>query len=369
MTSTPTGRNVPRFWKWVAVAIGTVVVLALGVCAFFRLTFDSNYVSSNIVDFHPTTFPAKADRTFFYSIGDELKYSDEITPAAPTLLRGHIGNFLVSPDGKRIAAVANGALYVISPEENSFKQVTNVDSIYREPKPIGRGFFRDDGFQWSEDSNVLFLMKDEYYESKGSQLFSQKGELWRYDLASEKLQTVLKPFPAFTYFFGKRGVYFSVPTEKGDERLRYFDGQTVIDIGDVGAYDIPRQQLMPGDSAFFSFTTLHDNPLFSSGVGLIESQDKGPQDLLIGDKLYLSFTLGEGMKGPHYCSNLYNSAFLPGGRYFLLNVGCGNFDGQLLIDRDTGRYQQMPKDTRVYLALTTNDIPHYRISCGGIMPN
>lgn len=31
--------------------------------------------------------------------------------------------------------------------------------------------------------------------------------------------------------------------------------------------------------------------------------------------------------------------------------------------------EQLPKDTRVYVALTTKDIPHYRISCGGIMAN
>jgi len=50
-------------------------------------------------------------------------------------------------------------------------------------------------------------------------------------------------------------------------------------------------------------------------------------------------------------------------------VGCGNYEGELLIDNQTGKYEQLPKDTRVYLALTTDDVSHYRISCGGIMPN
>ena len=92
-----------------------------------------------------------------------------------------------------------------------------------------------------------------------------------------------------------------------------------------------------------------------------------PETLVIGDRPYLSFTQGEGMKGPFYCSNLHNSVFLPGGRYFMLNVSCDNCEGQLLIDTQTGKYEQLPKDTRVYLALTTDDIPNYRISCGGIM--
>jgi hypothetical protein len=356
-----------RFWKWVFISIGVVIVLVAGAFAFLWFTFESNYVPSNIVDFHPTTFPAKAESAFFYSIGDELKYSDEITTAAPTLLRGRITDFLVSPDKKQIAVVTNGVLYIVIPGESSVKQVTHVDSIYRKPKPIGQSFFRDQEFQWSKDSTSLYLVKDQFYESKGSQLFSEKGELWRYDLASGKLQLLLKPFPACDYFLGKAGVYFSVATEKGDLRLRYFDGRTVTDIGDVGAYDIPKKSLMPGDSAFFSFNTRDNNRLFSSGVGLKEPQENGPAELLIDDKSYLSFTKGEGMKGPFYCSNVYNSVFLPGGRYFLLNANCGNFDGQLLIDRETANYEQMPKDTRVYLGITTEEVPYFRISCGGIM--
>jgi hypothetical protein len=355
-----------RLWKWVFISLGVVIVLLAGAFAFLWFTLDSNYVPSNIVDFHPTTFPAKADNAFFYSLGDELKYSDEITSATPTILRGHITDFLLSPDKKRIAAVANRVLYVVSPGE-SVKEITHVDSIYREPKPIGQSFFRDQEFQWSKDSNSLYLIKDEFYNFKGSQLYSEKGELWRYDVPSGKLTPVLKPFPAYDYFLGKRGIYFSVPTEKGDLRLRYFDGDKVTDIGDVNAYDIPGSSLMPGDSAFFSFSARDNNPLFSTGASLKVAQEKGPQELLIGNKAYLSFTPGQNLKGPFYCSNFYNSVFLPGGRYFLLNTECGNFDGQLLIDRDTGNYEQMPKDTRVYLGITTEEVPYFRISCGGIM--
>src|SRR5512146_1211849 len=107
-----------RVWKWVFISLGVVIVLVAGAFVFLWFTFESNYVASNIIDFHPTTFPAKAEGSFFYSIGDELKYSDEITPAAPTIMRGRITDFLVSPDKKRIAAVTNGVLYIVSPGES-----------------------------------------------------------------------------------------------------------------------------------------------------------------------------------------------------------------------------------------------------------
>jgi hypothetical protein len=178
---------------------------------------------------------------------------------------------------------------------------------------------------------------------------------------------MLRPFPAYTYFLaGKYGIYFSVPTEVGDLRLRYFDGKTVRDIGNVNAWEVPKQELGSGESPFFSFSASDYNQLFARGAGLENGQNR-TQKLILRDRSYLVFSEGQGMKGPFYCSNLHNSLFLPGGRYFLLNVECGNYEGQLLIDSKTGNYEPLPKDTRVYIALTTEDIPHYRISGGGIM--
>src|SRR6185437_2286894 len=124
---------------------------------------------SNILHFSPSSFEAKAESKFFYSIRDELKYADEIDPQSPTLLRGEVRNFLVAPDNKKIAVVANGKLFVVGVDYPA-REITTVDSIYREPKPIGTQFFRDDDFQWSEDSTTLYLIRDEYYTSKGSQL-------------------------------------------------------------------------------------------------------------------------------------------------------------------------------------------------------
>jgi hypothetical protein len=359
-----------RIGKWLIITVGLLVAVGAGLAVLQWWLFSANYVPSNIVDFRPTQLHAKADANFFFSVGDELKYSNQIDPKASTLLRGHIDNFLVSPDRKKIAAAVNGALVIVTPDGSAVRKVATVDSIYKEPKPIGRSFFRDDGFQWSRESNYLYLIKDEYYQSRGSQLYSDKGELWRYEVQTGNLQLILKPFPAYTCFFsGKSGIYFSVPTEAGDLRLRYFDGETVTDVGGVSAWEVPKQQLGSGESPFFSFSARDFNQLFVRGVGLEEEPNSRQEKLVIRSRSNLAFTQGTGMKGAFYCPSLYNSAFLPGDRYLLLNVDCGNFGGQLLIDGETGQYEPLPKDTRLYLALTTEDIPHYRISCGGIMAN
>jgi hypothetical protein len=354
--------------KWLIGIVAAVVLLALG--AWLCLWFAFRGTPSDIVNFHPTEFQAKAAGAFFFSVGDELKYSSEIDPHAATLSRGHIDNFLVSPSRDKIAVVTGGKLLIVNADGSGIRQVAAVSSIYKTPKPLGRSFFRDDEFQWSRDSKHLYLISDQYYESKGSQLYSDKGELWRYDLESGNLQLVVKPFPAYTYFLGKgSGVYFSVPTSAGDLRLRYFDGKTVKDIGDVGAWEVPKQEFGSDETLFFSFSSRDFNQLFVGGASFEQEQSSAQEKVLLRNRSYLAFTRGEGIKGPFYCPALYNSLFLPGGKYFLLNLTCGNYEGQLLIDSETAEYKRLPKDTRVYLALTTDDLSLYRISCGGIMPN
>jgi hypothetical protein len=358
-----------RMGRRLAVIVGVVAALYVAVWVFVATTG----VSSNIVDFGPTSFQTKADTNFFYSIGSDLKYSDRIDPHAPTLMRGHIEGFLVSPDNKKIAVVANGRLAVGT--ESIVRQVTAVDSIYRDPKPIGRQFFRDDNFQWSKDSKALYLVRDEYYASRGSQLFSSKGELWKYDIESGSLQLVLKPFSAYSYFFGlNSGIYFSTPTDRGDLQLRYFDGNTLTDIDEPNAHDLRPDKLARNfvESPFYSFSLIDYEHVVRSyeGVNLVVDGSGGQQKLVIRNKSYLALTQGKGFKGPYYCSEMLRSVFLPGDRYFLFNVPyCGNYKGQLLVDTVTGRYQRLPADSIVYLTLNTDTYPHYRVTGGGIVVN
>jgi hypothetical protein len=363
-----------RLRKRLLVVAGVIVSIPVALYIAFWWLFAANDVPSNIVGFAPVPFQAKADAKFFYSIGSDLKYSDQIDPQAPTLMRGRIKNFLISPDNEKIAVVANGQLIVVG-TESILRQVTAVDSIYREPKPIGTQFFRDDEFQWSKDSNALYLIRDVYYESRGSQLYSSKGELWKYDIESGSLKLVLKPFQAYSYFLGlKSGIYFSTPTDGGDLRLRYFDGNGVTDIDEPNASDIRPETLARNfvESPFYSFSIIdYERAARSSkGVDLVVDGNDGPQRLVIRDKSYLSIAQGTGFKGHYYCSEMLRSVYLPGDRYFLFNVPyCGNYKGQLLIDTPTGKYERLPAETVVYLTLNTDRYPHYRITGGGIVIN
>jgi hypothetical protein len=350
------------------ICVGCVALLA-----GLRLLLVPRETPSNIVEFHPTQFSGKAEAPFFYSVGDDLKNSNTIDQNALTLLHGHIKNFLVSPDGAKIAVVANGSLMVLGRSPGTVQKIASADSIYREPKPLGQTFFRDDDFQWSKDSKNLYLVKDEYYTSKGSQLYSDKGELWMYNVEKGQLELVLKPFPAYSYFFGLgSGIYFSVPTVAGDLQLKYFDGDAIRDVPAPNTWGILVVTLNPKfhEQPFMSLSLFDYEKIALSahGIWLHVDEKSGFEVLDIEHKNILALTRGQGFKGSYYCSDLLRSVFLPGDRYFLMNVPyCGNYDGQLLIDSLSGSYQVLPHDTRVYVTLNTDNDPDYRVTVGGIL--
>jgi hypothetical protein len=354
-----------------ALTLAIVLLIPIAFVAYVWHYWNSKNVPSEIANFHPISFEAKADQRFFYSIGQDLRNSDEVDPHAPTLLRGEITNFLVSPDNSMIAVVANGFLTIVG-QEKLIRRAVPVDSIYTEPKPIGRSLFRDNEFQWSRDSKSLYLIKDEYYKSKGSQLFSDKGELWRFDIETGKLEIVLKPFPSENYFFGLHsGIYFSVPTETGDLQLRYFDGKRTVDIDTPQSTAIPPDALSPDfiESPFRSFdiTEYKQKVLGKKGIKIEIDRASHRLKLRVKDKAPIELTEGHNFKGDYYCDKMLRSVFLPGDRYFLFNASyCGNFNGQLLIDSVNGSYEELPAGTRVYVTLNTETFPHFNVSCGGL---
>ncbi|MGC1872560.1 MAG: hypothetical protein WA700_16500 [Acidobacteriaceae bacterium] len=354
-----------------ALILGAALLVPVVFLGAFWLWWSTSYVPSNIVDFHPKAFQAKATSKFFYSFGDELKFGNEVSPQSPTLMRGSIGYFVVSPDSRRIAVVVSGKLEVVSRCPLAIRQVVPVDSIFREPKPLGRQFFRDFEMQWSQDSKILYLVKDEFYETKGGQLFSDKAELWGYDVNANRLWMVLKPFPAGSYFLGqKSGIYFSVPTENGDLQLRCFDGKHTHDIRVPYGQAIPVEQLNASfrESPFFSFDDLSglDQIRTAKYLSTAISGANGVEWLEAGNKRLMAFTRGVGLKGPYYCDQADQGVFLPGNRYFLFSNYCGNYEGQILLDTRTGDYERLPKGSRVYLTFNTESYFHYKITVDGI---
>jgi hypothetical protein len=247
-----------------------------------------------------------------------------------------------------------------------------IDSIFRSPKPVGRPFTRDDQFQWSRDSKTLYFIKDVFYRSKGLQLFSKFGELWKFDVESGDQQLVIKPFQAFQIIFGTGSeIYFAIPLANGDLILELFDGNTVRDIAASNSERVsPGKSSTTGKNPFYSFSRVDYMEKVLPGLHLLQNFDsKGNlQTLNLGDKTLLELTRScDPWFGCGESDEMLDSVFLPGNRFFLLNVPyCHNFKGQLLIDTQSGNYEPLPKDTRVFVTANTETYPHYRLNHEGI---
>ena len=121
------------------------------------------------------------------------------------------------------------------------------------------------------------------------------------------------------------------------------------------------------EGPFFSFPSVVDYERALPWLNVRLVTQNGLRSLVINGKKSLSVTQGKGWDGYYYCVDLLRSVFLPGGKFFLLNLpSCGNYRGQLLFDVESGRYKVVPAETVVFSTLNTLTFKHYRVSSGGI---
>lgn len=345
----------PRWLRIALKVLASIVGVVVGLVACLLIYIFATSRSPKIVDFNPTTaFTAKADGPFFYAVDGKLKFGDTIDSAATTLLEGEMHHVVVAPDNKSALVVVNDTLFLVAADGSGSRSLTPVGSIYGQNKPVMVRFTRDDGFQWSRDSKRVYAIRDVYSSASGSPSFSEKGELWVVELATDKPARVLAPFRAHDYALGANdGVYFTEPTGDGDLMLKHFDGDTVRELG----RNQKDYQLAGVDTPFYSFRfDEYDNVVAARNVRLNRITDT--EQVIINDKVILTTTRGKDVfRGKYYCSTLRESAFLPGHRFFLLNPTCDNYSGSMLIDVTTGKYKTLPGKTRVYPVVNTDTYP------------
>ena len=345
-----------------AIAVTTLIVSLLS-------SRNIELFSPKILDFSPEEFRETAQSRFFYSIEQELKYSDFVDDQSKSLLQGPVEAVVPSPDGLMAAVVMEGRLLVVDGSGDYLHEVAPVSTYAPDTKPMGKEYFRDQGFQWSPDSKSLYLIRDEYYDSGMAQLFSDKGQLWKFEVDNKLLTEVISPFRTFDYFLGSSGrVYFPLIEDGKNLVFQVFDGGMVKSLGLKNDELVDLRSLFPGESeeVYYTFTKF-EYGLFvvrSLGASLVK-KDRIESLYLNGVEVFKS-SEGQSSKGPYYAARLTDGAFLPGNQYLVVNVSSENYTGQLLVDSETGVYRILPKGTTIYPVMNTSLYSNYRVEASGI---
>lgn len=361
-----------KLLKVVFIALALAILALIG---FFQFAVShANLTPSAIVNYSPNEFAEKAEKPFFYSIGNELRFGDHIEANSRVLFNGSLHSVIPSPDSKWVLVVSDDVLWLLGNDGSAPVRITKVEDI-RMGRARGQEFFRYTEIQWAENSSHFYLIKDETYNSKGSQLFSIHGELTEYDIATGKMRKVFAPFRAFRYFVAEGvGVFFGEANDQGDVILKVRQGDTSAVVTEISpkAFQANDKATSFSTIPFYSFSLNEyaDEILRTKGMSL-EVEGQGPRigHLSINGRQIISVTEGSGLKGPYFGFQSIHSGFLPGERYFMLNLHTGTFRGQLLLDLETGLYKPLSKDTRVYRNINTRNFADWTITKDGVKVN
>lgn len=359
-----------KLLKAIGIALALVVLVPTGLFVFAIVGADTT--PSTIVGYAPTEFSETAATPFFYSIGSELRFGGHITSQGGVLFKGPLRSVIPSPDAKKVLVVSESVLWIVGSDGSAPIRITEVDESLEMGKPVGKTFYRHSEIQWAADSSRFYLIKDEFYKSKGAQLYSIHGELTEYDVATGQMRKVFAPFRAFRYFMADGiGTFFGEANDRGDVILMVRQGDTSAVVADISPKGFRANDKVVSFRTvpFYSFSLNEyaTEVLRSKGVKLVVD-NQGPRigHLSINGRRIVSVNEGNGLKGPYLGFHSIHSGFLPGERYFMLNLHTGSFGGQLLFDLETGQYKPLPKDTRVYRNINTNNFSDWTITKDGI---
>lgn len=361
-----------KLHKAIGIALALVILVPIGL--FLFALSQAKTTPSAIVGYAPIEFSEKATEPFFYSTGNDLRFDDHLGTNSRVIFSGPLRTVIPSPDSKWALVVSEDVLWIVGSDGSAPFRITPVEDLRME-RAAGKQFFRYSEIQWARDSSHFYLIKDEAYKSRGSQLFSIHGELTKYDIATRQFRKVLAPFRAFRYFWAEGiGVFFGEANDQGDVLLKVWQGNTSAVVTEISP---KRFRANDKEASFrnvpfysFSLNEYADGILPTKGLSL-ELENTVPRigHLSMKGRRIISVVEGRGLKGPYLGFQSIHSGFIPGERYFLLNVYTGSFYGQLLLDLETGQYKTLPKESRVYRNSNTHNFTEWTITKDGIKVN
>jgi len=343
--------------KFIGILFGAIIVLFVGFIAF--CIADAPKMSNGIVNYRPASFTEiPSSEPFFFSIGKKLKFGNTISEDAPTVFEGEFmyGNskdgltwVFVSPDQKKAAITSKGKLYLAEAGKPTILVLNNVRTGLEDDYKAGEIIYDPFNIQWDAHSSAIFIKQDIKPPSMVSPT-SHNSKLVRIDITDpKKVVEVVPDFYSWHYFLvGDNDVCFdysqynagivwkcshdgiSKNVRSFEENSVTFEDGTSIKGSPFLSYNFAAGGLLLTQNGF----SLRQTPDFHTELYSKNIPDK-PIFSVEGDRNYR-----DGMSG---------GSALPNGKYAVLYM----LKGEVLIDGTTGKYKELPPNTRVFRNLNT----------------
>jgi len=324
----------------------------------------------SIVDFRPSIFVEQPVAPFFYSIGGKIRFGSTLTDSGPVLFDtkgGELAGVFVSPDQSKAAIVSKGALYIADTNKPAMAVLKDIDNYVGTAHSVGETFYKYPTIQWDDQSHFIYIVRDK----KQAQVFKQGGTtdsmLVRLDVGkpADPLE-VVRDFRSTRYFLvGQNTVCFDDAIGNGNLAWKCStEGRSKLAKTIVsGAVLLEDGNSISGEPFISYNPNIYESEIWLTHNGFsLLTTPTGHTGLFSKQRPDKAIFVVKGRynnKG-HYFDGILqqNCIVLPGGRYALLDIWLGNFQGQLLVDGITGQYHELPHNTRAYRNLNSSNYPN-----------
>ncbi|MDR2506633.1 MAG: hypothetical protein LBD67_01345 [Candidatus Accumulibacter sp.] len=359
---------------------------------------------TGIVDYRPSEFQEVADSPFFYVIDGQLKHGVSIDPNALTLFSATppvkkplswseiLFNYKIkrrsglrvypSPDNRKAAVIDDEKLYLVQPEKTPVQLLENVD-VFNDRNEIsfgGEPWHRSEFLQWDASSRYIHIVLDKKPSFLHPALktihrvSSDTAQLVRLDTQNlTQPKTLVDRFHAELWWWGysyaaryflvgedvvcSKGLFqrhWECATPKGRFPIKsYSEQEIILENGEslTGRQFVSVDRYQNAENGLEKLDSIRRHSglcvkLVEKPEGIFDglfSEDTPNKPLLLFRKIHDT---------RDYYNSLFNTNILPGGRYIPISLKIYLGDearfGQILLDRKTGKYRELPKNTRIY---------------------
>ena len=305
-----------------------------------------------LIDFNPKeSLKINTSKPIYYYSDKKIYYSEsgELDLTKP-IWNGKINERFYS----NTVFVSKNSKFIALNDGNGIKVINNKGNLIKDISPISdhildnENAFWDSDFQWSEDSENLYLMKDnKSEESSLYKLCTKTSELKKIvDLKEKVWRFYLNP--------NQSNLYYTSDKINGDWILKKLDLKTKRVIDTI--QQLKKWKLNTKDTIFVNFNSSQINSPDEKWIG--QSRNDTLCNLYLfenkSEKLIFKVKCGyDAFKGRKLgCLERNMNIYLPNNRFFMSQIHAKNNNGTIIIDTEKLEYKLHKTEVKPYFSNT-----------------